>query len=173
MIELWDIYDINRNKSGRFHERSKPMKTDDYHLVVNVWIINSKGEFLISKRDSIVANGMWQATGGAAVAGDDSLTTALKEVQEELGIKLDALSGFLFKQYRFSHISFAGNAHCDMWLFRQDIDISSVVLQPGETCDAMWASKEIIKHMIDENSFMSEWYPYLDELFEYCVENLK
>lgn len=31
---------------------------------------------------------MWETTGGSAVAGDDSLTAALRETKEELGIDL-------------------------------------------------------------------------------------
>ena len=50
MIELWDILDENGNITGRLHERGKPMVEGDYHLVVHVWIMNHKGEFLISKR---------------------------------------------------------------------------------------------------------------------------
>ena len=99
VVEYFDILDENRNKTGRFHERGKLMKTREYHLVVCVWIINNKGEFLISKRSSGIINGyggMWQTTGGAAVAGDDSLTTALKEVKEEIGIKLDIDKGHLY-----------------------------------------------------------------------------
>ena len=171
MAEFWDIYDINRNKTGRFHERGTQMNAGDYHLVVNVWIMNSKGEFLISKRASEAANGMWQTTGGAAVAGDDSLTTALKETHEELGISLDEKNGQVIKQYDFVHLYLSGSAICDVWLFRQDIDISEIVYQPNETSDAMWASSEKIKQMIKEKTFMTEWYPYLDELFDYCGKN--
>lgn len=50
MPELWDIYDKNRRPTGRTVERGKPMRQDEYHIVVNVWIINSKGQWLISRR---------------------------------------------------------------------------------------------------------------------------
>ena len=39
MAEFCDIYDINRNKTGRLHERGKPDMLDgDYLLIVMVWI---------------------------------------------------------------------------------------------------------------------------------------
>lgn len=41
-MELWDIYDKYRQKTGRTHERGNTMKEGDYHLVVHVWIINDK-----------------------------------------------------------------------------------------------------------------------------------
>jgi serine/threonine-protein kinase len=36
MAELWDILDINRNKTGRLHERGKPMDAGDCHFIVQV-----------------------------------------------------------------------------------------------------------------------------------------
>jgi len=169
MAELWDILDENGDKTGRLHERGKPMQQGDYHLVVQIWIMNSKGNFLISKRSPSTTGwaGMWQTTGGSAVAGDDSLTTALKETVEEIGITLDPKNGQLFKHYKTPHTK--DNTFYDVWLFRQDVDISTIALQPDETCDAMWASKETIKQMVIENTFISEeTYPYLDELFYFC-----
>jgi tellurite methyltransferase len=172
MAELWDVLDENRSKTGRLHERGKPMKTGDYHLVVQVWIMNNKGEFLISKRTPGITGwtGMWQTTGGCAVSGDDSLKTAIKEASEELGVTLDPKNGQLFKQYALPHTNDNGNAFYDVWLFRQDIDISTVVFQADETCDAIWASKEKINQMIASGIFIppNDAYPYLDELFYFC-----
>ncbi|MCL2249565.1 MAG: phosphotransferase, partial [Oscillospiraceae bacterium] len=48
--EVWDILDKDGNKTGRFHERGKPMATGDYHVVVHVWNHNGRGEWLIDKR---------------------------------------------------------------------------------------------------------------------------
>ena len=43
MAELWDILDENGNKTGRLHERGKPMNKGEYHLEVSVWIENDNG----------------------------------------------------------------------------------------------------------------------------------
>ena len=169
MDEIWDIYDENRNKTGRLHKRGKPMNAGDYHLVVQVWITNSEGKYLISRQASDDGNGKWMTTGGCAIAGEDGLSAALRETKEELGIVLDPKKGLLFKQDSFKHTHDEGSAFFDVWLFRQEADISAVVFQPGETCDAVWASKEMIRRLIDEDYFMKEWYPYLDELF--CIKS--
>ena len=114
-------------------------------------------------------SGLWQTTGGCAVAGDDSLKTALRETREELGVTLNPNNGLLFKRYVEAHISDDGNALCDVWLFKQNVDISSVVLQPEETCDAAWAGKDKIKRMIADGIFRPvQSYPYLDDLFDFC-----
>jgi tellurite methyltransferase len=169
MTELWDILDENGDKTGRLHERGKPMMKGDYHLVVHVWIMNGKGEFLISQRssDQKAEGGLWETTGGAAVAGDDSLKTTLKETSEEIGIQLDQRNGQLFKHYCSPHNNDEGSFFTDVWLYRQEADIASIIFQPEETCNAMWASQAKIRQMIAEGLFITpdEYYPYLDELF--------
>lgn len=167
MIELWDILDENGNAKGRFHERGKPMCRGEYHLTVNVWIENDNGEYLISKRatNKPMYPNLWECTGGNAIAGDDSLTTALKEVKEELGIILEPHNGRIIKH--LSRLCVCGHCLVDIWLFRQNVDISTVILAPDETCGVMWASRDEINNMINAGTF-STWglFKYIDELFE-------
>ena len=167
MVELWNILDENGNTTGRLHERGKPMRKDEYHLTVNVWIENDNGEYLISQRSSNKPfPHLWECTGGNAVAGDDSLTTALKEVKEELGIILEPQNGRMIK-HRLRRCAVCNHCLADVWLFRQNVDISTVTLAPDETCDVMWANRNKINRMIDEGTFTT-WgsFAYMDELFE-------
>ena len=164
MAELWDILDESGNKTGRVHERGKPLNKGEYHLEVYVLIKNDKSEYLISQRSPNKTHpNMWECTGGNAIAGDCSLTTALKEVKEELGITLLPQNGHLIK-----HCLPCGTAECnglvDVWLFRQNVDISTLTLTPDETCNAMWASCDEINRMIDVGTFTT-W-----SLFEYMEE---
>lgn len=48
--ELWNVYDYDRNDTGRLVSRGIRMQPDEYHLVVNVWLKNAQGEYLISQR---------------------------------------------------------------------------------------------------------------------------
>ena len=167
MIELWDIIDKNGGAIGRMHERGKPMNDGEYHLEVYVLIENDSGEYLISQRSpNKTSPNMWECTGGNAVAGDDSLATALKEAKGELGIILEPQNGRILK-HRLACGSAGCNGLVDVWLFRQNIDISSVILAPDETSSAMWASRAEINRMIDEGTFTT-WgiYAYIDDLFE-------
>lgn len=164
--ELWDIYDINRNKTGKTVERGKPMSQNEYHIVVNVWIKNSDGKWLISKRSPNKHYGnLWECCGGSAVSGEDSLTAAIREAEEELGIELKAENGHLFTSAVRQYRTFPD--FLDVWVFNQDIDINTVVLQEGETCDARWATSEEILFMESNGEFIPlTVFPYLEKLFE-------
>jgi len=166
LAELWDVLDEDGNATGRVHERGKPMRKGEYHLTVYVWIENDKGEYLISQRSpNKPFPELWECTGGNAVAGDDSLTTALKEVKEELGIILEPQNGRIIK-HQIRGCDACNHCLGDVWLFRQNVDISTVILDPDETCDAAWASCDEINRMIDEGTFTT-WgsLANMDELF--------
>lgn len=152
MTEIWDVYDENRNLTGITMRRSEhPRGANEYHLVVHVWIRNSDGEWLISKRTPNKHLPLfWECTGGSVLAGEDSLTGALREVKEELGISLDKDKGSLYKSLKRA----VYQDFCDVWIFEHDCDIKDIVLQEGETCDAMWASSDEILKLIDDGKFI-------------------
>jgi 8-oxo-dGTP pyrophosphatase MutT (NUDIX family) len=174
MPEIWDIYDKDGNKTGRLHERGKPMQPGDYNLVAHVWIRNSRGEYLLSKRAPMnsIWDNLWQTTGGCAVTGDDGFTTALKEAREEIGVALDPAKGRLFKRYCDERKAEIGGGltgvWVEVWLFEQEADISAVVLQPEETIDAKWAAPaEIIQAMENGTFIPRRFYPYVDDMFNF------
>lgn len=168
--ELWDIYDSNRNKTGKTLERGQPMKQDEYHLVIHAWIQNSEGKWLISKRSpNKHYPNMWEPTGGSALAGEESITAALREVKEELGIELDPKNGYLFQTAVRQYRNFPD--FLDIWVFRHDYPVEDVVLQPGETCDAKWATSDEILEKEKNGEFIPlNTYPYLTDLFK--AENI-
>lgn len=171
MTEYWDIYDENGIKTGRLHKRGERMQPDEYHLVVHVWIVNNIGGFLVQKRipGTRDISNKWETVGGHAVAGEDSLQAAVREACEEIGITLDPVTGRLFMR-RIEYPSAGdGKAFCDVWVFNQEVDIGSVVLNPDENCDAMWVGAEDILQMIESGAFRSrDCYPYVDDLLVFC-----
>ena len=80
MAEYWDIFDMDRRSTGRQHLRGTPMADGDYHLVVNIWVVNSAGQVLLTQRHPDIPFGLkWACTGGSAITGEDTLTAALRE----------------------------------------------------------------------------------------------
>ena len=167
-MELWDIYDKNREKTGRTHERGIPVKEGDYHLVVHVWIVNDRGEFLIQKRQPWKEGwpNMWDGSAaGSAVVGDSSKVAAIRETKEELGVELDMSKGEILFTIKFS-CGFE-----DIWLVRQNVDIKDIKLQYEEVADAKWASEKQIKQMIGDGEFIA--FNYIDKIFEMVTSNIK
>lgn len=159
--EYWDVLDENRQPIGRIHKRGEPLPAGDYHLVVRAWIVNSKGEFLITRRafNKIGFPGMWEIPSGSATAGEDSLTATIREAGEESGITLLPENAELFSTYR------RGNSFYDNWLFRQEFDLIDVVLQEGETIDARAATWSEISAMMGRGEYIGrDVFPEFDLL---------
>jgi len=157
--ELWDVYDENRNLTGRLHRRGCPLNAGDYHLVVHVWMCNNQGKFLLTKRSPNKGfPNLWETTGGSALAGDDSLSAALREVKEETGIALDPQKGKCILSTKHS------DYFRDVWVFCQNVSLDQVILQPGETTDKMYADVSGILHMYADGELVP--YDYLKELFD-------
>jgi len=155
--ELWDIYDADRNLTGRTHRRADPLAEGDYHLVVNAVVMNAKGEFLITQRAPNKGFPLtWEIPGGSAKAGEDSLTAAVTELLEETGIVADTSNAEVVVS--FTH----RDAHFDAWLFRQEFDLADVVLCEGETVDAKSATAADLRALQANGQTCITWF---EELF--------
>lgn len=159
-MELWDLYDIDRIKTGEVHVRGERIPAGRYHMVVHVVIFNSRGEMLIQQRQLFKEGwpNMWDVTvGGSAVTGDDSRTAAQREVQEEIGLALD-LAGELPKLTIPFDCGFD-----DIYTVVQDVDLSALTLQESEVQAVRWAEEGEIQRMIADGSFIP-YHPSLISL---------
>lgn len=165
-MELWDVYDVERNKTGKTMVRGEAFEEGAYHMVVHICIFNSKGEMLIQQRQSFKEGwpNLWDITvGGSAVCGDSSQTAAERELQEELGISLN-LQGIRPNMT----INF-NRGFDDIYLIEKDIDLSELKLQYEEVQNAKWATKEEILEMIKTGQFI----PYYDSLIQLFFDSRK
>lgn len=154
--ELWDVYDENRRPTGKLHRRGELLKDKDYHLVVHVWVRRSDGCFLLTKRAPNKGYpNMWECTGGSALAGDDSLTAALRELREETGLVIPPERGRIVHSYRKDHY------FCDVWLFEYEFQPEQIRLLENETCGAMCATADEILQMRREGLLVP--YGYIDQ----------
>lgn len=166
MAEYWDIYDKDRNKTGRLLERGQPMGEDDYHIVVMAWIQNSRGQWFLTRRSENKSMPLlWEVPGGCVQAGEDSARGILREIKEETGITVE--NGILFRSFRRDKVTWENPGFLDVWVFQKDFELSEVTLQPEETCGCRWASNKEILQLMEEGAFMPmKEHPYYRELFD-------
>ena len=153
MNELWDIYDINKNKTGRIAERNAyNFQKGEYHIVVTGIIMNSKNEILISKRaKNKKFGGMWECNGGSILSGETSLEGILRELKEELGIKFTKKEAIFLKEIRRDKIP---PDFKELWLFRRDIKIEDITFPDGEAIEAKWVNIEEFMNMCNSKKII-------------------
>jgi len=151
-MEYWDLYNERRELTGRDHIRGEEVPQGFYHLVIHVWIRNDRGEYLISQRsaDRLSFPLMWECVGGSVIKGEDSLTGALRETEEEVGIVLSPEDGKLVRSVvgrvvggvKFSDI-------LDVWRFSYDGPVSLEQATTKEVAQTRWMTKAEIRALFD------------------------
>lgn len=166
-IEYWDIYDANKQLTGRTMKRNDwCLKDDEYHLTVLGVIMNREGKYLITKRaaDKAWAAGWWEVSGGAAMAGESSEQAVAREVLEETGIDVSGAEGGYVFSYHRENPGQGDNYFVDIYKFVLDFDESMVHPQESETDGYMLATVEEIKKFGEQGLFLH--YDSIKRVFE-------
>lgn len=147
-IEQLELYDENRNKIGKIVERGNfKLEPGEYFLVTEVLLLNSNNEILVSKRskEKKLYPGMWEINGGGCRVGETSKEALVREMSEELGIKLDINKIYSLKTVRNER------RFKDIWTYRLDIDISDLRFTDNEVTEAKWVTYEEFLKMKNED----------------------
>ena len=154
--ELVDIYDENNKPMGATKMKSEAHKNGLWHRASHVWIYNSRGEMLLQLRakDKDTYPGKWDiAAAGHAGAGEDPVTTALREASEELGleIKPDDLELVTVRKSMSDYREIKNREYQSVYLLKFDGDIKSLHAQKEEIqeikfFDMDWLEKDIETH---------------------------
>ncbi|MCD2435848.1 NUDIX hydrolase [Acidaminococcus sp. NSJ-142] len=134
-MELWDIYDSNKQPTGRTMKRNDwHMQDGDYHLTVLALVKTPEGRLLITQRkaDKEWAPLKWEIPGGGVRAGETSEEAVLREVQEETGLKVLKEQGKLIHTYRNDSPEEHNNYFVDIYQFILPFTASDVHIQEDE-----------------------------------------
>ena len=166
-MELWDIYDKNKQPTGRTMKRNDwCLKDGEYHLTVLGVIMRPDGRFLITQRvmTKAWAAGWWEVSGGAAMAGESSREAVIREVREETGLDVsNAEGGYVFSYHR-ENPGEGDNYFVDIYRFVMDFDESDLHLQAAETMGYKIASPEEIKALGEQGIFLH--YDSIKKVFD-------
>ena len=142
-MEFNDIYDENRNVTGKLHKRGTPWHAGEYGLVVCVWVYDGRGKILLTRRAKGKSfAGTWENSGGAAQVGETSRQAIARELFEETGIRADE------EDFELLDTGLDKNTFYDFYCLKRQVPIREIVLLPGETDGVQWASYGKIHWMI-------------------------
>ena len=164
-MELWDIYDENKQLTGRTMKRNDwCLKDGEYHLTVLGVVVRPDGKFLITQRvmTKAWAPGWWEIPGGAVKAGESSLEAVIREVKEETGLDVSkAKGGYQFCYHRENK---GQNYIVDIYRFDLDAEEEDLTLQKEETMGGKFASLDEIKSIAARGEFLH--YQSISRVFE-------
>lgn len=142
-MEYSDVYDAQRQPTGRRHLRGTPWGRGEYGLIVCVWVYDGKGRVLMTQRAPEKSfPGTWENSGGAAQSGETSRQAIARELFEETGIRANP------EEFELLGTRRDRDAFFDFYCLKNSTPLEQIVLQPGETTDVKWVTFREVHQMI-------------------------
>ena len=159
--EYFDLFDADRRPTGECLLRGTPTPEGKYRLLVHACVFNSKGEMLIQQRQNTKKWPLlWDLTsGGHVTTGEDSRSSAFRELEEEVGVKVDCTGLRPAVTVAFS------DGWDDFYVVHSDANAEDLVIQPDEVKAVKWATLEEVLQLRLENKFMPYTRSFLEYLF--------
>lgn len=149
-MEYNDIYDKDRNLTGKRHLRGTQWNKGEFGLVVCVWVYDGEGKLLLTRRAPGKSfAGTWENSGGAALAGESSRQAIARELFEETGIVAQP------EEFELLDTGMDRCTHYDFYGLKRKLPLEAIKLQPGETDDVRWVGFSEMHAMIDKKQICS------------------
>ena len=183
-LELFDICDDKGNVTGHVMERGMVHRLGKLHRTVHIWVIrrNEEGgvEVLLQKRsrEKDAYPGCYDiSSAGHIHTGDDYLESALRELEEELGIVAmpEDLRLIGFHEGKIEDF-FWGEAFKDheisaVYLYEKPINPEELTLQKEEVEEAVFMEYQAIRDGIQKGTLLNCIYPKEFDMIEDAIKN--
>ena len=121
-------------------------------------LLDGERFLLIRRAEGIPAGGWWAPPSGTLESGETQQQTLVREMYEELGIRVEALC------HIWTSVSFDGTSDLYWWLCR--IVSGRIIPDPSEVADVRWCNLSEMKQLTptfpDDIHFFAEVLPGLE-----------
>ena len=167
MDELIDILTPEGSFTGKTALKSEAHKKGWFHATVHIWLFTSDKKILLQKRalTKKVFPGLWDiSVAGHVGAGEEILTSAKREVFEEIGLELDEkdLIKIGTRIHQVSHKNgIQDNEHHHVFIAQLKVPVSTLKIQIEEVDDVQLFNLDILKNTEKhENVLLSRFHEY-------------
>lgn len=169
-MELLDVYNQDRNFIGKvisYNQINKDLNDNEFCLMTILAIFNEDNEMLIHKRQATKPRfpNLWDVSvGGITYSGETTQMAIERNLLDKLNYKYD-LSKMI--------PNFTVNVNkwfCDVYTIKEDIDINDIKVEYQDVQNLIWASKEEVIQLIEEEKFVKYNKGFIELLFN---QNLK
>lgn len=154
-MEYIDVLDENSNPTGEVKSREEVHQKGLWHRAVHVWLVNERNEILLQLRSKTkeINPGLWDiSAAGHAVAGDDSIKAAQREILEEIGITVSEEELTFLGQIKKTSIhkdgTYVNNQFDDIYLARTNLKVTDFTFNDGEVEKVEYVSIETLKEWV-------------------------
>ncbi|MDD2376467.1 MAG: NUDIX domain-containing protein [Clostridia bacterium] len=149
-MEYIDIVDENNIATGEVEEKKQVHTNGKYHRTVHVWIINDKKELLLQKRSATKENhpNYWDIScAGHISTGETAINGAIRELQEELGIKVSE-EKFEYLETLKSIKNTKNREFAYVYLIEINIDINKYIFEDNEVSEVKYVYYKKLEKLV-------------------------
>lgn len=153
---------VNNQDNDIGYKKMDAIDENDVIRVAGLWITNSKGELLLSKRPVSKRRdpNRWSPSVACIVEKDSTYLSSIKQAaKNEIG-----LGDLAVKENKKLLITGEYKFYCQMYTSKCEIDLSKIALNKEEAQDLQWLSVEDIATMLKENphQFVQSFEKYFE-----------
>lgn len=174
MDEIIDLLDEFGNETNTSISKKEAHQKGLWHKAIHILIINKdKTKTLIQQRcnEKNFYPNMWDiSVGGHVSSKEDTLTSAKRELQEELGLDPNnyKLKEIITIKEELENNNIISKEYVTIYLLESDIEITEITLQKEEVSNIKWINKKELNELINNNKMV----PHIKE-YEILNEILK
>ena len=180
MDELIDILTPEGNPTGKTALKSEAHKNGWFHATVHIWLFTSNEKILLQKRalTKKVFPGLWDiSVAGHIGAGESILSSAKREVLEEIGLKLEEkeLIKIGTRVHQVSHENgIQDNEHHHVFIAELNTFVDTLNIQKEEVADIKLFDLSVLKDTKNlENVLLPRFHDYYVSVYEKIMNHLK
>ncbi len=180
MDELLDILTPEGEPTGKTALKSEAHKNGWFHATVHVWLFTSDKKILLQKRalTKKVFPGLWDiSVAGHVAAGEEILTSAKREVFEEIGLQIDDedLIKIGTRIHQISHPNgIQDNEHHHVFITELKIPIEDLKIQKEEVDAIKLFDLSTLKNTKNlENVLLPRFHYYYCFIFNQIINRIQ
>ena len=149
-MEILDLYDDNGKLLNETIPRGEKVAAGKNIMLSVIFIKNEEGKYLIQKTSKEKGN-KYSSTGGHVIHGEDGFITIVRELDEELGLRVAD------KEIKYITTFKYPNKNCIFNVYELDItslNLDNLNLQESEVESINFLSKDEIEKIINDDNFL-------------------
>lgn len=151
-MEMWDVYDENRQRTGVVVPRGRTVAEGHFHVAVHLCVFDQRGRMLIQRRvdNKDTWPGRWDfSLGGSIIHGETSAQGVAREAKEELGLDLEPSA------LRPAFTTNFPVGFDDFYIVEAEPDLEALGVPNDEVAEVRWASLDEVLVMLKSGEFIS------------------
>ncbi|MEQ8219604.1 MAG: NUDIX domain-containing protein [Arenibacter sp.] len=179
MDELIDVLDADGNYTGTTIMKSEAHRKGVFHPSIHVWLYTKNGEILIQQRaiNKDTHPGLWDVSvAGHIGAGEDVTESAIREVKEEIGLKILSKDLQKIGVFQYSYQHHKDLLDCEFhhtFLCELKVPLAKLEMQKSEVADLSLITMPNFQRELESKIHSKKYVPYDLDYYEAIFHAIK